>query len=73
MRVSKAQQARNREQVIAVAAKLLRERGIEGIGVDALATMSIIAIVAFANARRTSLPCRVASGPIAAIAQPVPG
>ena len=37
MRVSKAQQARNREQVITVAAKLLRERGIEGIGVDALA------------------------------------
>jgi TetR/AcrR family transcriptional repressor of nem operon len=37
MRVSKAQQARNREHVIAAAAKLLRERGIEGIGVDALA------------------------------------
>jgi TetR/AcrR family transcriptional repressor of nem operon len=37
MRVSKAQQAKNREQVVAAAAKLLRERGIEGIGVDALA------------------------------------
>jgi TetR/AcrR family transcriptional repressor of nem operon len=37
MRVSKEQQARNREQVVAAAAKLLRERGIEGIGVDALA------------------------------------
>ncbi len=37
MRVSKAQQAKNREHVIAAAAKLLRERGIEGIGVDALA------------------------------------
>ena len=35
MRVSKAQQAKNREQVVAAAAKLLRERGIEGIGVDA--------------------------------------
>jgi TetR/AcrR family transcriptional repressor of nem operon len=37
MRVSKAQQEKNREHVIAAAAKLLRERGIEGIGVDALA------------------------------------
>ena len=37
MRVSRAQQAKNREQVVASAAKLLRERGIEGIGVDALA------------------------------------
>jgi TetR/AcrR family transcriptional regulator, transcriptional repressor for nem operon len=37
MRVTKAQQARNREQVVTAAAKLLRERGIEGIGVDALA------------------------------------
>ncbi len=37
MRVSREQQARNREQVVAAAAKLLRERGIEGIGVDALA------------------------------------
>jgi TetR/AcrR family transcriptional repressor of nem operon len=37
MRVSKEQQAKNRERVVAVAAKLLRERGIEGIGVDALA------------------------------------
>jgi TetR/AcrR family transcriptional repressor of nem operon len=37
MRVSKEQQAKNREQVVAAAAKLLRERGIEGIGVDALA------------------------------------
>jgi TetR/AcrR family transcriptional repressor of nem operon len=37
MRVSKAQQVQNREQVVAAAAKLLRERGIEGVGVDALA------------------------------------
>jgi TetR/AcrR family transcriptional regulator, transcriptional repressor for nem operon len=37
MRVSKEQQVKNRERVVAVAAKLLRERGIEGIGVDALA------------------------------------
>ncbi len=37
MRVSKAQQAKNRERVVAAAAQLLRERGIEGIGVDALA------------------------------------
>src|SRR4051812_43463589 len=37
MRVSKAQQLQNREQVVAAAAKLLRERGIEGVGVDALA------------------------------------
>jgi TetR/AcrR family transcriptional repressor of nem operon len=37
MRVSRAQQAKNREEVIAAAAKLLLERGIEGIGVDALA------------------------------------
>lgn len=37
MRVSREQQAKNREQVVASAAKLLRERGIEGIGVDALA------------------------------------
>jgi TetR/AcrR family transcriptional regulator, transcriptional repressor for nem operon len=37
MRVSKAQQAKNRERVVAAAARLLRERGIEGIGVDALA------------------------------------
>ena len=37
MRVSKVQHAKNREQVIAAAAKLLLERGIEGVGVDALA------------------------------------
>jgi TetR/AcrR family transcriptional repressor of nem operon len=37
MRVSKGLQAKNREQVVAAAAKFLRERGIEGIGVDALA------------------------------------
>jgi TetR/AcrR family transcriptional regulator, transcriptional repressor for nem operon len=37
MRVSKAQQAGNRERVVAAAAHLLRERGIAGIGVDALA------------------------------------
>lgn len=37
MRVSKAQQAKNRERVVAAAARLLRERGMEGIGVDALA------------------------------------
>src|SRR4029077_1642406 len=37
MRVSKEQHAKNREQVIAAAAKLLLERSIEGTGVDALA------------------------------------
>jgi TetR/AcrR family transcriptional repressor of nem operon len=37
MRVSKAQQVRNRQQVVVAAAKLLREHGIEGVGVDALA------------------------------------
>jgi TetR/AcrR family transcriptional regulator, transcriptional repressor for nem operon len=37
MRVSKVQHAKNRQEVIAAAAKLLLERGIEGIGVDALA------------------------------------
>ena len=38
MRVSKAQQAKNKERVVAAAARLLRERGVEGVGVDALAT-----------------------------------
>jgi TetR/AcrR family transcriptional repressor of nem operon len=37
MRVSKEQQGKNRERVVVAAAKLLRERGIEGVGVDALA------------------------------------
>lgn len=37
MRVSKTQQAENRARVVAAAARLLRERGMEGIGVDALA------------------------------------
>jgi TetR/AcrR family transcriptional repressor of nem operon len=37
MRVSKAQQDKNRRRVVTAAAKLLRERGIGGIGVDALA------------------------------------
>jgi TetR/AcrR family transcriptional regulator, transcriptional repressor for nem operon len=37
MRVSKAQQVRNRQQVVVAAAKLLREHGIEGVGVDGLA------------------------------------
>jgi TetR/AcrR family transcriptional regulator, transcriptional repressor for nem operon len=37
MRVSKARRAKNRERVVAAAARLLRERGISGIGVDALA------------------------------------
>jgi TetR/AcrR family transcriptional repressor of nem operon len=37
MRVSREQQVKNREHVIAAAAKLLREHGIEGIGVDGLA------------------------------------
>jgi hypothetical protein len=37
MRVSKLQHAKNRQQVIAAPAKLLLERGIEGVGVDALA------------------------------------
>ena len=37
IRVSKTQQEKNRARVTAAAAKLLRERGIDGIGVDALA------------------------------------
>jgi TetR/AcrR family transcriptional repressor of nem operon len=37
MRVSRVQHAKNRQEVIAAAGKLLLERGIEGIGVDALA------------------------------------
>ena len=36
MKVSREQAAANREQVVAVASRLLRERGIDGIGVDAL-------------------------------------
>jgi TetR/AcrR family transcriptional repressor of nem operon len=37
MRISKEKAAENREKVIAAAARLLRERGLEGVGVDALA------------------------------------
>ncbi len=36
MRVSKAQAAENREAVLEAAAKLFRERGIDGVGVDAV-------------------------------------
>jgi TetR/AcrR family transcriptional regulator, transcriptional repressor for nem operon len=36
MRVSKEQAARNRERILEAAARLLRERGISGVGVDAL-------------------------------------
>jgi TetR/AcrR family transcriptional regulator, transcriptional repressor for nem operon len=37
MRISKEKAAENREKVVAAAAKLLRERGLEGVGVDTLA------------------------------------
>ena len=36
MRVSRAQATENRARVVAVASRLLRERGIDGVGVDAL-------------------------------------
>jgi TetR/AcrR family transcriptional regulator, transcriptional repressor for nem operon len=37
MRISREKAAENREKVLAAAAKLFRERGLEGVGVDALA------------------------------------
>jgi TetR/AcrR family transcriptional regulator, transcriptional repressor for nem operon len=37
MRVSKEQAAKNREHILETASQLLRERGIAGVGVDALA------------------------------------
>ncbi|MGY0575297.1 TetR/AcrR family transcriptional regulator [Bradyrhizobium sp. RDM12] len=37
MRVSKEQAARNRERILDAASRLIRERGISGMGVDALA------------------------------------
>lgn len=37
MRVSKQQAAENREKILDAAARLMRERGISGVGVDALA------------------------------------
>ena len=37
MRISKEKAAENRAKVMAAAAKLFRERGLEGVGVDALA------------------------------------
>jgi TetR/AcrR family transcriptional repressor of nem operon len=37
MRVSKEQAAKNRERILDAASRLLRERGISGVGVDALA------------------------------------
>src|SRR5947199_10448266 len=37
MRVSKEQAAENRERILKAAARLMRERGISGVGVDALA------------------------------------
>ncbi len=37
MRISKEKAAENREKVVAAAAKLFRERGLEGVGVDTLA------------------------------------
>jgi TetR/AcrR family transcriptional regulator, transcriptional repressor for nem operon len=36
MRVSKEQAAKNREQILKAASRLMRERGISGVGVDAL-------------------------------------
>src|SRR5437868_11781771 len=37
MRVSKEQAAENRERILEAASRLMRERGISGMGVDALA------------------------------------
>ena len=37
MRVSKEQAAENRERILKTASRLMRERGISGVGVDALA------------------------------------
>lgn len=37
MRVSRQQAAENREKILGAAARLFRERGIDGVGVDALA------------------------------------
>jgi TetR/AcrR family transcriptional regulator, transcriptional repressor for nem operon len=37
MRVSKEQAAKNRERILAAASRLMREHGIAGVGVDALA------------------------------------
>jgi TetR/AcrR family transcriptional regulator, transcriptional repressor for nem operon len=37
MRVSKEQAAQNREKILQAASKLFRERGLSGVGVDALA------------------------------------
>ena len=37
MRVSKEQAAKNRERILDAASRLMRERGIAGVGVDALA------------------------------------
>ena len=37
MRVSKEQAAENRERILKAASRLMRERGISGVGVDALA------------------------------------
>ncbi|MBR0969874.1 MULTISPECIES: TetR/AcrR family transcriptional regulator [Bradyrhizobium] len=37
MRVSKEQAAKNREHILQAASRLMRERGIAGVGVDALA------------------------------------
>src|SRR2546421_10615897 len=36
MRVSKEQAAKNRERILDAASRLMRERGISGVGVDAL-------------------------------------
>ena len=38
MRVSKQQSAENRERIVVAAARLFRERGLAGVGVDALAS-----------------------------------
>jgi TetR/AcrR family transcriptional regulator, transcriptional repressor for nem operon len=38
MRITKEKAAENRENVIAAAARLFRERGLEGVGIDAVAT-----------------------------------
>jgi TetR/AcrR family transcriptional repressor of nem operon len=56
MRVSKAAAEKNRARLIAAAGKQLRERGIEGVGVDALAKAAKddLTAAAIAQALRTS-------------------
>ena len=44
MRVSKEQAAENPERILKAASRLMRERGISGVGVDALTEAALLAI-----------------------------